>query len=793
MAFIKRSLFLRLALLILGGAGLVLLALISLNHFDMRRQLLADQRQLYHALADAAAARFDLNLQQVQQVVEEAAILFAHQPRTRLGAVNLLEQMLRRHPELYGSAIALAPQQDTVDAGFRILYSWRATDGISTIDRSNPQQDYQSDWFYLPEQLRRPVWTDPYFDADVQTLMVTYCVPVLVDDQLVAVITGDLSLAGLRQRLGALELGSQGQPMLVSQFGRIILHPRPNWEHRETLHSLIEAAASDRDRASLEQLRNALRQPEGGLRFLQIGNERPAWLYFATANLTGWKIGFIIPEQQILAPVVVLAIKTTLISLAGLLLLLLPAFTIARTITRPLQKLCGCAEQLAGGNFAAPLPTERRSDEIGRLIDAFGQMRVDLQNHIQQLTATTAEKEKIASELAIARDIQHSILPKLFPPFPQRAGLDLYALLESAREVGGDLYDFALLDDDRLYLCIGDVSGKGVPASLFMAVGKTLLKSTMQTLQDPARTLEHVNNELAQGNDSCMFITAFCALFDLRSRELLYANAGHNPPVIIEEGQTRLLEAASCPPLAALEGLSYHNQRLTLADGARLLLYTDGVTEAMNPQQQLFGEARLCQLLQSQPARTAEGCVSSIARAIRQFANGAEQSDDITLLCLSYRDHAAAGETCGHNSQSPTSLLVLTNHLSELPRLVAWLEELHRKLAWPLEVLQQLNLVLEEWLVNVISYAFDDTQLHEIELRLWHRADQIRLEVCDDGRPFDPTAQPEPDLSLPIEQRPIGGLGLHFILNSLDEVRYQRQGGRNQVCFVKQLTTTVNS
>ncbi|MBN1142078.1 MAG: SpoIIE family protein phosphatase [Deltaproteobacteria bacterium] len=784
MAYIKRSLFFRLALLILGGGSLVVLAIVAFNHFQMRRNILADQERYYTALASSAAAKFSVQLMETQKVVDEAAALFTTLPRTRATALSLLKKCLRLNRNIYGSAIALAPLENDQEAGFRILYAWREGERIRTMERSQPEQDYQSDWFSLPYYLSESVWTDPYVDADVDTLMITYCTPVRIGERTVAVITCDLALKDLQTSLSGLELGRHGKPMLVSRFGKLILHPRSEWMHKETFVSLAEGAKKGADRDTLLSISRSLSgSAAGSFRFRQIVSQEQAWLYFDSIPLTGWKIGFIIPEKQILAPVVRLGVKTLLIAVCGILLLLPPAFFIARTITRPLKALSGAADQLAQGDFGVSLPAADRTDEIGRLIAAFDRMRTDLKSYIGELTRTTAEKEKIASELSIACEIQHSILPKIFPPFPQRSGLDLYATLSSAREVGGDLYDFTLLDDDHLYFCIGDVSGKGVPASLFMAVGKTLLKSTIQTLQDPAKTLFHVNNELSQGNENCMFITTFCGILDLRTNELIYANAGHNPPVLFDQHQARFLDSASSPPLAAMPDSPFRNERLVLPAEAKLLLYTDGVTEAMNPQLELFGEERLLAFLREQPPQTAEGCVSMLSKRVRGFAQGAEQSDDITLLCISYRDLQHPLEA---NDTSPTSLLILTNHTSELPRMVAWLEDLQTRLGWSYELTSQLNLILEEWLVNVISYAFADDHLHEIEIRLWQDEAGVRMEVSDDGAPFDPTAQKQPDLDAAIEDRPIGGLGIHFIRTSLDELRYARTDGRNVVTMIKQ-------
>lgn len=782
MAWIKKSLFLRLALLILVVSSLVQLMVVTINHQSMQQVLLSDQEKYYTALAAASAQEINHTFFAGQRAVEETVALFKTAPITRQTSLRLLEDMLNSNPALFGAAIALTPGPNTETAGFEILYAWRNAGQLTTIDRANPVGDYQSDWFYLPFHLKKTVWSDPYYDQDTQTQMVTYSAPVLVDGSVVAVITCDFTLQQIDKLLSGLELGRQGVPILLSQYGKMIIHPNSQWVRQETLYSLAESAATAEDRETMLNLsRKVLHEQVNIHRFKRFESNEMAWIYCGTVDTTGWRIGFIIPEAEILAPIRALNRKTGGVALFGMFLLLISAFWVARRVTRPLHELGTAAEKLAGGQFDVALPKVTSRDEIGRLIDDFDRMRTDLKTYIENLAITTAEKEKISSELSIARDIQHSILPKLFPPFPTRAGLDLYALLESAKEVGGDLYDFALLDNDHLYLCIGDVSGKGVPASLFMAVGKTLLKSTIQTLKDPAKTLYHVNNELAEGNDTCMFITTFCAILDLKTNQLTYSNAGHNPPIIIRNGVPEFIGFASAPPLAALADSTYKSETITLLPGSRFLLYTDGVTEAMNPEMELFGEDRLLDHLTTQKSQTAEKCIHEIARSLRSFTGSAEQSDDITMLCMSYNpEHPVASDR-----NSPTTSLILTNHREEFAKLPAWLALIAAKLDWPQELTDQLNLVLEEWIVNVVSYAFQDNQIHEIELRLWQSTDQIIVEISDDGIPFDPTARAAPDLSIPVEDRAIGGLGIHFIRNTMDEFTYQRQDEKNIITMIK--------
>ena len=784
MRWIKKSLFLKLALLIVFSSGIVLAIVMAVSNHSLRKQLIADQRNYYTSLAAQSALEIDMQFLEAQTVVDKAVIVFRTEEINRTNSLVLLQKIMSSNPNIGGSAIALAHDQDFKKTGFQMLYSWRKNGKLNTADRISPEQDYKSDWFETPYSTKKAIWTDPYIDTDINQKMVTYSAPVSIDGKVVAIITCDLILDSVETLLSKLELGKKGTPILITKCGRIVSHPNKEWVLKETLHSLAEKTVAPVDKVTMNSISMLLLNNRSGfLRFKRIESTNMAWLYFDNIAHVDWKIGFIIPEKEILAPIRKLNSHMLYIAILGIIALLFPAFFVSHSITRHLKSLCEAADQLALGNFEAPLPEIKKADEIGRLVHDFDRMRIDLKDYIKTLASTTAEKEKIASELSIAKEIQHGILPKLFPPFPKHTGLDIFAILDSAKEVGGDLYDFSMLDNNKLYICIGDVSGKGIPASLFMAVGKTLLKSTILTIQDPAKALHHVNNELAENNDACMFITLFCGILDLDTNELIYANAGHNPPIIVQGESSHFINQASAPPLGALPDISFTNENIELPRDGKFLLYTDGVTEAMNSEQKLFSDNALLELMKKSRCKTAEKCICNIKHAVGTFTGEAEQSDDITMLCISNNSHQHVSK----DLTSPTTSIVFTNSKTELPRLTTWLDEISKGLNWPQGFHTQLNLVLEEWIVNIISYAFNDNEIHEIEVRLWQNHDTVTIHVTDNGIPFDPTESDVADLSTPIEEREVGGLGIHFMLNSLDALTYERKNNMNIVIMQKSL------
>jgi len=785
---IRASLFLKFAFFIIFGAGIVLLILVKVNSSMMREMLLESRGDYYTALALNAANKIDKSFSIACKDVDEAALIFQNQEITRDNATALMQRIIKNNDSVFGSAIALAPDMDFESTGYQILYTWKDDYGnIDMIDRLNTLKDYQSDWFYLPQYLGKPLWCELYNDFETGMLMTTYSVPVFVDGKLQAVITCDLTVEHIDSLLSYLNVGEKTESILVSDNGRFIIHPKKEWIMTETFYSLAEQSENVEQQDVLKKIAHDIRVKSSSLyRYYSPSLEETVWFYFNHIPSTGWVVGFIVPESEILAPIHVMNNKMAIAAIFGIFLLFIPALLISLSITRPLRQICHATSIISTGDFDFSLPHTKRTDEIGRLIEDFGRMRDNLKEYMTNLAIKTAEKEKISSELAIAEEIQHSILPKLFPPFPKRAGLDIFAILHSAREVGGDLYDFTLLDENHLYITIGDVSGKGVPASLFMAVGKTLMKSTIQAVRDPAKALIHVNNELADGNDSCMFITLFCGILNLETNELIYSNAGHNPPLLVKSGTPEFFPDACTPPLAAMEDIEFTNESMFLEDGMQLLLYTDGVTEAMNREEVLFDEERLVKVVSENPTKTAEKRISTVLKAIRKFADGAEQYDDITMLCISnqrQQEHIMS-------ENSPTSALVLTNRREEFARIVTWLENLSEELKWGPGLLMQLNLVLEEWIVNVISYGFPtDESVHEIEIRLWQSENEIKLEVIDDGVAFDPTEREKPDIEVPLEERELGGLGIHFIKETTDKFTYERKGGLNVIRMVKELSS----
>ena len=385
------------------------------------------------------------------------------------------------------------------------------------------------------------------------------------------------------------------------------------------------------------------------------------------------------------------------------------------------------------------------------------------------LKASLAAQEKIASELRIAREIQMSSIPREYPALP---GWDIHGVLQPAREVGGDFYDCALLDERRLYVTLGDVSDKGVPAALFMAATKTRLGASVAAAGSPAAVLTRVNRDTVRNNDLCMFVTVWCGILDVGSGRITYANAGHNPPAVRRaDGRVEFLDFASAPALGIDEDAAYREGTTTLEPGDVLVMYTDGVTEALDARDELFSEDRLQTELAASGLCDARDLAGRVLARVAAFAGDTPQADDIALLVL---------------RRGPADLR-LASQLSELPRLAAEVARLGREQDLPAEVVSDLTLALEEAVSNVIRHGYGERPDGPISVAFRATGESIVITVEDTAVGFDPLKHPEPDLTVPVEARPAGGMGVYLIKRLMDDVDYRVDDGRNVLTLTKRI------
>ena len=404
---------------------------------------------------------------------------------------------------------------------------------------------------------------------------------------------------------------------------------------------------------------------------------------------------------------------------------------------------------------------------------------------LRQARQQRAQLSAIQHELDVATRIQRAILPRDFPVFPAIEEFDLFAEMVPAREVGGDLYDFFLIDGDHLGIAIGDVADKGVPAAIYMAVTRTILRSVAMAGLPAGDCLREVNRLLTRENASCMFVTLFYGVLDLRSGELGFCNAGHNPIWWLARGGA--LEPLTTRPTLALgisEDFPYRTDAVTLAAGDSLFLYTDGIPEAWSATGEMFSDDRLQRLLRRHAHDTPRALVEGVVAEVLAFAGGAPQADDLTLLAVRYRPGSLEASDGGE-----VLSLQLKNDITELAGVPDAVDGFIAAQGLPSKLASEVNLALEEALTNIITHGYDDGESHAIDVRLSSDPEWITLTIEDDARSFDPLGAQhvEPDVGASVEDRPIGGLGIFLLKKVMDHVEYRRHDGRNRLVLKKRL------
>lgn len=427
---------------------------------------------------------------------------------------------------------------------------------------------------------------------------------------------------------------------------------------------------------------------------------------------------------------------------------------IKKLVVENIHEINHSLREITGGNLDVSVNV-RTNEEFVSLSDDINSTVLTLKGYIAQAAA------RLDKELEVAKVIQSSTLPSVFPPYPQRADFDIFASMDTAREVGGDFYDFYLLDDDRLAFLIADVSGKGITAAMFMMKAKTLIKSYAEKETDVAAILTHANEALCEGNDAEMFVTCWMGILTFSTHTVSFANAGHNPPLIRRRGgQFEYFKSRPGFVLGGMEGVRYRSGELTLEPGDEIFLYTDGVTEANDRENALYGEERLLTALNALEDVDAQTVCRRVKADVDAFVGDADQFDDITMLSLRLL---------------PQSALELRAELDQLERATAFVEDTLRAAGAEEKTIVKMNIAVDEIFSNIARYSGADKARVECAVT----PGRFTVRFVDNGKPYDPTQQAEPDVTLSAEERGIGGLGILMVKKSMDGVEYAYENGQN--------------
>ena len=581
--------------------------------------------------------------------------------------MKLVERTVVQNPRIRSCGISFIENYYPGKGRCYMPYALRKDSStIEVVNFGTERQDYLSeDWFLEALKAEKGYWSEPFFEKNDTVLpLVAYLHPIRdKQGRVVAVVGADLSLDWLRDKMDNADWKIYSQQwggrtkerserrkimrkpysMLVSKMGRFIVHPDEKRIIHDSIGSIVKASEDTVLVKSIQRILEgkASANMNEGDNFFDYECEgfdgRDGYLFYRPIKHTGWSLVMFTPARSIdTIAYVIGGCMTFFVLLAVLIVWLVSRYSIKRT-AKPLRQLASSADEVAKGNFEAPLPNIKHNDEIKNLRDSFEDMQHSLTKYMNELQTTTASKAAIENELKVAHDIQMAMLPKIFPPYPERDDIDIYGILKPAKDVGGDLFDF-YIRDEKMFFCIGDVSGKGVPASLVMAVTRSLFRNISAHTAEPDQIVTALNEALADGNEANMFVTAFIGVLDLSKGLRRYCNAGHDAPLLIGKEVT-MVPCNPNLPLGAMQGSKYSLQEMTLEPQTTIFLYTDGLNEAEDTEHVQFGIQRvksLAEELLSEGWNQPVEIIEKMEEAVHTFVGEAVQSDDLTMLAIKY-------------------------------------------------------------------------------------------------------------------------------------------------------------
>lgn len=542
-------------------------------------------------------------------------------------------ELVDANPSIIGSAVAFEPGYYKGRPYFApFTYLGDMSNELHTIQLGNENYDYPSlDWYQIPKLLGHPYWSEPYYDdgGSGQRLS-TYSMPLRdKDGTIFGILTADISLEWMSERLAMLRPYDDAYAMMIGRNGSYIAHP----DSLKVLNETIFTSAMAMTDTTAYAIGREMVSGQRGMRSFINEDEKSFIVYGPLSN--GWSVALVCSYWEVFAEVTGMILIVIFFLLLGLIALFVGCRRIIHRMTTPIVEFSNAAMTIAKGNFKATIPSVTTKDEIRTLRNSLSYMQQSINSYIAELKTTTASNERYESELNIAREIQMSMLPH---NFPKREDCSLYAMVQPAKEVGGDLYDFMEVGDSIFFL-VGDVSGKGVPASLLMSIARAAFRFVGALGLPMREVMSRVNNCLCDGNQNEMFVTIFAGCLDLKTGQFDFCNAGHNPILIVgPDGNASYLKAKSNLAAGLFVDFPYEDEHIRLERGTRLVLYTDGVTEAERTDKSQFGEERLQDWARNlDPETSSRNAVSDLYRSLKDFTGDADQNDDITILSLLWK------------------------------------------------------------------------------------------------------------------------------------------------------------
>lgn len=672
-------------------------------------------------------------------------------------------RIFHNYPNTLGGGIWFKPYVFGDNKKYNCFYAYRNKNNKVVLDKNfaSAEYDYPNQQWYKEiiskvTPKRNIVWTKPYYEKiGSTTKMVTAGTGIYVNGKLVGIATVDWEISSVIDNISKMK----PHEMQFSMYkkGKKIKNSFVLLGHADDDYIIATNDPHlDGDSLAGHSLKEVPWYASNLYGITYITYHGKKYIPFWRKLRNGMVLVICLPKTEMFVYVNMIYFPFTAIILLFIFIIFARVyFGINRYIINPIDKLINIAHKISNGedtNIKIEKPAE-----FAQLASTFDKMTNDIKK-------AAKEKEHIVSELNIAKNIQSSSLPSVFPAFPDRKEFDIYALMEPAREVGGDFYDFYFIDENRLMFLIADVSGKGVPAALFMMTVKTLINNLSQVGYEPNEFINLINKKICENNKQGFFVTMFSGIVDVKTGEMIYVNCGHNLPLIkTGTGDYKYLECETNIVLGAFDNFDYKIHKLQLNKGDTLCLYTDGVTEAINSEEQMYGEERLLERINEFDSDDIKSMALNIKNNVLEYSKNVERSDDLTLLIFKYGNSMKNSHSAIY--KAPAS----KEHYKEFYK---WLHQICADWNVSGELTNKIDMCGEEIYANIAFYAYEQSE-GEIKVSIQKENNEIILKFEDSGIPYNPLEKPDPDITLPPEQRPLGGLGIFMVKEMVDDIQYE--------------------
>ena len=693
---------------------------------------------------------------------------------------DVIKKLFNNYPESLGGGIWFEPFVVDKSQKRFCFYAFRNKQGNVVIDRSFNSEKYnylEQNWYkqiysQIKEKKVDVAWSLPYYENQGSyALMITAGSGIYDKNRnLIGISTVDWEISDIERRIKDMNFVLKRNPHSSFSSGKYIKHHFALFANPIDDYIIISTDPY-LDNKSLvgKKLENIPWYNTDLMNVIFMNYHGQDYIPYVKTFENGMNLIFCIPRKEMFYTLVIsLKIMITVLLLMAILIPALLYLSLSKYVMKPIYVLTNIAKKIGKGEDVE-IKIEK-PEEFAQLASTYDKMT----NAIKEITK---DKVKIISELNIARLIQASSIPSEFPAFPDRNEFEIFASMDPAKVVGGDFYDFFFVDNKNKFIfLIADVSGKGVPAALFMMRVKTLIKTLSQYSDSPKQLVQNINSKICETNKQSLFVTMLLCIVDLETGETSVINCGHNPPLIKRQNSNyEFLQLASNIPLGVFNDADYEIYETKLSPGDIIYTYTDGVTEAANENEEMYGEKKLLENLNNIHETQPELIAQKIKKSVQEYAGSAAQSDDITMLIFKYNEAA-------NNIKRYKEIAIPGNY----NHFYKWLHEVCKGWNIDAKLSNKLDMCAEEIFANIAFYAYPDKS-GNIESELRKFSDRIVFEFQDDGIEYNPLARPDPDIDLPPEERPLGGLGIFMVKEMADEIYYRRDNSRNILTMVFKL------